>query len=429
MTRLYPLIIAIGILGTATAQEANTTVPDQPSVVEIARINSGNAFFLDSNGQIGVAKFKAGLELSAWDYYTDFQWAEAKSIAIGRNLSIVSGTSTELTQAFDSDKDGKLDFFQDMISNWPTKSEGTSISSGPVADAYGRLLFAVAPRQLPKKEGEEQDTSAPLPSQIFSWNPGGQTLTTLATSSLPIAAMAVSQDGLLAAWIQLPSYTEGYYIALVQLPKFDPKKPDEQPISPPTLVPNIIVPAQLTQSAPISQLSFAIEDGQEKLFACCPEANRIIEIRPEMHEGGWGGLVMIREIFDRPIFSVEAMSPDQILTGGIDGFAKLNKQSENFQFWGVRFTGQSLSVDFSQPVNRKQIMSKREPALNLSIIPLEGTMEPFERPEPLIESDGKTVILDLPKLPRQVIVKVDGSGLKSEDGADISTPEMYYTFK
>ncbi|MDF1755692.1 MAG: hypothetical protein P1U89_23080 [Verrucomicrobiales bacterium] len=389
-----------------------------PAVSEIVRIDKSNAFFLDTLGQLGVAKFSEELELVAWDYYSHFQWLEARHMAVGRNLSIVSGSPNEITQAFDTNKDGKLDFFQDMISEWPGKSDGAAISCGPVADQHGRLLFAVAP-----KPGSEEKASV---STLFAWNPGGQTLTTLATSSLPIAEMAVSKDGMLAAWIQLPTYTEGYYIALATLPGFDPKKPDEQPANPPALLPNLIIPASMTDFHSIGQFCFAYENEKEKLFVTCPEAKRLIEMVPEKNDNGWGGTVSIRETFDQPIYAVEPMEEGKILIGGKAGFLPLGKNLRAFRFKDLRITSDALEIDFTQPVDRAKATSETE-GLQLAIIPLEGELEPFEAPRPIVESDGRTVILELPKLPGKAIIKVDAPNLTSEDGEPIVFPSLFYT--
>ncbi|MDF1816604.1 MAG: hypothetical protein P1V20_30660 [Verrucomicrobiales bacterium] len=434
MIRLFSVLL-VALAGIASGQDEVAAVSNSapvnkpgpavvgtkmksPPVSEIVRIDPANAFFLDTMGQLGVARFTPELDLIGWEYYSLFQWQEARHIVVGRNLSIVSGSPNELTQAFDTDKDGRLDFFQDMISEWPGKAEGATISCGPVADQYGRLLFAVAPR-----EGAGEGASV---STLFAWNPGGQTLTSLATSSLPIAEMAVSKDGLLAAWIQLPSYTEGYYISFADLPAFNRKKPDEQPANPPALLPNMIIPASMTDFKPIGQLCFAREGGKEKLFITSPEANRLIEMVPEKVGKDWGGAVSVRASFDEPIYAVELMDEGKILLGGKAGFQPLEENLEAFRFRELRFAPDALEIDFTRPVDRIRATAE-EAGVQLAIIPLEGELAPFEAPRPLVESDGKTVVLKLPELPGKAIIKIDAPDLVSEDGDPIVFPSLFYT--
>ena len=392
---------------------------DQPWVTEIVRINSTSIFFLDHEGRVGVAKFSPELELNVWDYYSKLKWENARHLAVGRNLSVVSGSATELTQAFDTDKDGTLDFYQDMIREWPGKAQGARISCGPIADSDGRLLFAVSPPPGINAQNAK-------PSAVYSWNPGGKALTRLAVSNLPIGEMTISESGMLAAWIKHPGYTEGYYIGITQVPEFNPSTPDAEAAEIPELTPNIIIPTEITGSKAIRQLCFFEENGQTKLLVTIPETKRLIEVIPELHDGGWGGLVTVRRKFDQPVFAAEAMDHGKILIGAADGFHSL-AGGEGFRFSGLKIVEDGVEVKFSQPVDRGQIISPE--GMLVSLIPLEGTIPDFEAPDPLIESDGKTVILSLPPLPKKVIIKIDTPDLKSEEGEPIAYPALYYTQK
>ena len=122
-----------------------------PQVTEMVRINETNVFFLNTQGQIGIAKFTPDLAIEKWDFYSGLEWREARHLAVGRNLSVVSGSPNELTQAFDTDGDYRLDFFQDMISEWPGKSEGATISCGPIADQHGGCFSPWPPKMVQKK--------------------------------------------------------------------------------------------------------------------------------------------------------------------------------------------------------------------------------------------------------------------------------------
>ena len=392
-----------------------------PPIAALARINQASVFFLDLDGRVGVAKFSPGLSLVAWDHYTSFRWREARRIAYGRNLSVVSGTPYELSQAFDTDQDGRLDFFQDMITDWPGKKEGARISSGPLTDPSGRLLFAVSP-------SAGSGNAADRPCTLFSWNPGGTTLTKLATSSLPIVEMAVSSEGLLAAWIQLPSYDEGYYLSLIELPPFESANPDHQPENPPSLLPDIIIPAELTGFKPVGSFCFSKEDGETKLLVTCPQSKRLIEATLEMGKSGWGGIMSVREIFPQPVYCLEPMEEGKVLLGGAGGFRALGKNLDAFRFLDVRLVGGSLEIDFSKPVDRAKATDS-ESGVQLAIIPLAGQLDAFDPPQPLVESDGRTVVLKLPSLPSKAILKVEAPGLTSEEGEKVLFPSVFYTIK
>lgn len=428
--RFLPWIILLGcgaflyqgVYGDSSKQ---ANAPVAPGISEIVRIDPSNVFFLDSVGRIGVARFAEDLTLKAWDYYSEFQWSEARHLAVGRNLSVVSGSQNELTQAFDTDKDGKLDFFQDTIKQWPGKTEGATISCGPITDLHGRLLFAVAPKP---RDPDDEKPEKIAPSTLFAWNPGGEELTTLATSSLPISEMAVSQEGRLVAWIQLPSYTEGYYLAVAELPPFDPRNPDKQPESPVSLMPNLIIPAELTDFKPIGQFCITRENDVEKIFVACPMSKRLVELIPELHPGGWGGLISVREQFEKPIYAVEPMAEGRVLLGGEAGFHALDPDRDSFHYRSVRMASDAFEIDFSRPVDRSKAVSQEE-GIQLAVIPLEGKLDPFDPPQSLVESDGLTVVVPLPDLPPKAIIKIDAPSLTCENGESLLFPSIYYIRK
>lgn len=390
-----------------------------PPVTEIVRINPTSAFFLTDKGRIGVARFENNLKLNAWDYYSDFQWLEARHLAVGLNLSIVSGTSTELTQAFNTNDDGVLDFYQDTLTDWPGRGIGAKISCGPIADSNGRLLFAVTPPPTP-------NAKEALPSIVYSLNPNGKKLTRLVSSDLPIGEMAISEGGILAAWIKHPGYKEGYYLGITQLPAFDITKPDVELEELPTLSPNVIIPTELTNSQPIRQLCFFEEDGLSKILVTIPEAKRLIEVVPELHNAGWGGLVTVRRQFDVPVYSAETMDHGKVIVGAEDGFHNLNSD-RSFHYTGINIAKDAIEVKFSHPINRAQIVSNRN-SIRLSMVSLGEEIEPFEAPEPIVESDGMTVVLPTTlKLPKKVIIKVETPLLTSEEGVPIASSMMFYT--
>src|SRR5690606_1485947 len=137
--------------------------------------------FLNKRGQIGVAKFSPGLSLIGWEYYSEVYLDALPGIATGPDFSALFASPTELTQAFDTDRDVELDFFQALVREWPGREEEVAITAGPVADSYGRVLFALSP--FPLEEG------APAHARIVAWHPGAESLVTLTESILPVTSM------------------------------------------------------------------------------------------------------------------------------------------------------------------------------------------------------------------------------------------------
>ncbi len=405
-------------VGSPTAGVAPAP-PRPPAIASISRINGTSVFFLDTSGRIGAATFSPELRLLNWQHYSGIAFGEARHLAVGRNLSVVTGSPNELTQAFDLDEDGQLDIFQDVLTDWPGRESGATISCGPVPDPSGRLLFAVAPG--PNADGE----AARLPSTLYSWSPDEEPIP-LATSSLPIVEMTVSQRGTFAAWIQLESYREGYYITFGELPPFDPEDPGAAPEEPLALLPAMIVPASLTDYKPIGRLCFITEDGVEKLLVACPEAKRVIEMIPRKGANGWRGPVAVRRIFDRAVFALEEMEMDRVLVGGAGGFAPLDDGADPFRFREVRVVSNGVEVEFSRPVDREKAIAA-DTGIDLTLIPLKGEVGEVEPAPAIVESDGRTIVLPLPEVPAQAILKLEAPDLVSEEGDLLLFPTFFYT--
>ena len=68
-----------------------------PSVSAIAPIDDKNVFFLNKEGQIGVAKFSPGLSQIGWELYSDVKWSGLSELTIGPNYSLVFAAPGEIT--------------------------------------------------------------------------------------------------------------------------------------------------------------------------------------------------------------------------------------------------------------------------------------------------------------------------------------------
>src|SRR5690606_24065255 len=108
-----------------------------PTVRAIAPIDGSNVFFLNHRGQIGVAKFSPGLSQIGWELYSEVKLNALPSLAVGPRYSVLTASPLELTQAFDTDQDAELDFFQAIVRDWTDRDQGVAITAGPVADPHG----------------------------------------------------------------------------------------------------------------------------------------------------------------------------------------------------------------------------------------------------------------------------------------------------
>ncbi len=424
--------LALPISGTANAQEeeqaaapvSSRDVIDirpnnaKPSIVAMAPVNESNVIFLNPEGQVGVAKFSPGLSLIGWDYYSKIRSDAHPSLVVGKNYSVYTCSASEITQAF-STSGGKLDFFQALIQDWPGKKEGVIVTAGPVADGNGRLLFALSPM----KESED----SPAKASVVAWHPSGGKLQTVATSILPVRALAISNDGVLASRLYKPDYQHGYYISLNQLPAFDPTSEGETSGAIPATLPSILIPAELTNGGEPEQLCFFKEEGINKLLVTCPKSNRLIEITPQREGSLWQGAVLVRQKFESPVSAVIDLGKGRLLGGGRDGFRPIEKSGEIFRINSVSLANDGIEVEFTQPIERFSAI--RPDVYAVKTIRLQdGTEQPITIPEPLVESNGKAVILRTGKIQPGSILRLKCVGITAEDsGASLQNPTAFFT--
>jgi hypothetical protein len=409
-----------------------------PTVRAIAPVDKNNVFFLNNRGQIGVAKFSPGLSLIGWEYYSEVKLNSLPFLAAGPEYSVVTGSPDEITQAFDTDGDVELCFYQALIRDWVGRSEGVTITAGPVADPFGRLLFALSPHLeapeevLEDKREEEENTESPEQSKpkatpkarIVSWTPGAEELVTLTESRLPISSFSISRGGLLACLLSMPGYDGGYYVSLTQLPAPPPEAPATPPQSIPFTLPSLLIPAELTRGTPPTQLAFCAMEGKEKLLALCPGSKQIIEIVPESVNGTWQGSILLNRITKMPIEAVVEIAPGAILAGGDSGFIPLDVDDDTFKIKRVAILAEGISLDFTDAVNRA-IASKPE---NYAVraISLNGENAPITV-RPVIESDGRSVILRTSRITEGTVIQVTCPNVVSENGASLLSSAVYYT--
>jgi len=395
-----------------------------PTVRAIAPLNEANVIFLNREGQVGIAKFTPGLGLIAWDLYSTIKQDALAGIVPGNNLSVLSATPADLTQAFDTDDDLKLDFFQAVVSEWPGKKDGVVITAGPVSAGDGRVLLALSPHRLEK--------TGPAKASVVAWHPQWKGIRTVATSVLPIRAMAVSPKGILATRLYMPKYKGGFYVSLNELAPFDPAKKEtskeETPSSQvPGTQPSLLIPAELTGKQSPEQICFVREDRVEKLLITSPDSNQLLEISPEKAGNSWQGSILVRQKTPLPLETVCYLGADKILGGGPKGFLPIDRNDHVFRIRSVQLKDDGLEVNFTKPLNR--FTGVRPDSFSVRAFPLQSGKgeKGITIPEPVIESDGLTVVLRSAAIPGDSVIRIKCMNLTSETGEKLTNPLVFYT--
>lgn len=388
---------------------------DKPSVRAISPIDDSHVIFLNKRGQIGVAKFSPGLSLIGWEYYSEVFLDALPGLATGPDFSALFVSPNELTQAFDTDQDVELDFFQALVREWPGRDEGVVITAGPVADSSGRVLFALS--------HHSPEEGAPAHARIVAWHPNAESLVTLTESVLPITSMTLSSKGLLATRLHMPDYKDGFYISLNELPPFDPENPDAAPQSIPMTNPSLLIPSELTRGAEPVQIEFFRDGDEEKLLAVCPDSGGIVEIVPEFADDGWQGSILLRDLRSEPIHCLVEMGPDLLLGGGDSGFEPIGKGEKSYRISSLSTLRNGLVVGFTHPVDRFSAVKPEN--YTVTEVSLQGGISTLAV-TPVIESDGTTVILQLERTTPGTVLRVVCQNVPSEDGEQLLSPEAFY---
>jgi len=432
IARTTALGLALSAIVASSADETavNTNPPDSrersyigispndqvPTVRAIVPIDGANVFFLNHRGQIGVAKFSPGMSQIGWEFYSEIKLNALPSLALGPRYSVLSASPAELTQAFDTDQDVELDFFQALVREWPDRDKGVVITAGPVADAHGRVLFALSPHAL--KTGE-----APK-ARLMAWIPATGGLVPVTESELPIESFAISREGLLATRLTMPDYTDGYFLSLTELPPPDPARPDAAPSPMPFTLPSLILPAELTKRDPPVDPTFFEEAGRRKLLLTCPVSRHLVEVVPSRSDVLWQGAILLRGLAPKPVHTLVEMAPGTLLGGGDEGFTPLGDDPALYRIRRLDLAPDGVVLEFSHPVDRYEAVKPE--SYSVKAISLSGG-ETTLLVEPVIESNGKTVVLRIdPVAPGQVL-RIVCQSVPSETGETLLSTSAFFT--
>lgn len=387
-----------------------------PTVRAIAPIDGANVFFLNHLGQVGVAKFSPGLSQIGWEFYSEVKRPTLGALALGPNYSVLTASSGELTQAFDTDRDIELDFFQALVRDWPGRPEGIVITAGPVADPHGRVLFALSPHSL--------HAGDPPKARILAWIPALAKSVPVTESELRIDAFAVNRSGLLAASLFMPGYEDGFFLSLTELPAPAADKPDAEPVPMPFTLPSLILPAELTGKGGPDSLAFVREAGREALLLPCSEARRLVEVVPEKPGALWQGAILLRAVLEKPIETLVEMAPGKVLGGGKEGFVPLATDPAIYRLHRIALAEEGIVLEFTQPVDRFEAV--KADSFSVKAIALNGG-ESVLPVTPVIESDGRTVVLRTDAITPGNVLRVVCQNLPSETGAKLLDNAAFYT--
>lgn len=388
-----------------------------PTVRAIAPVEKAKAFFLTRRGRVGVAEFSPDFGLKGWEYYSRVRMNPLPSLAVGPGHSVLTANESELTQAFDTDRDVQLDFFQALLRDWPGRDAGVTITAGPVADSHGRVLLALSPH--PPEEG------ATPRARIVAWHPLSESPVTVVESRLRIGAVALAHDDLLAVRLELPEYRDGYYVSLNELPPFDPDHPDRAPDPLPRTQPSFVIPAELTRSESPTQLCFLREPDSRKLIVTCPSARQLIEIAPQRVNEAWQGPVLLRSVTEHAVEALAEPEPGRLLGGGDHGFEVLKPDPDAFRIRRVELAEDGVVLDFTAPVDRSE--AAKPESYSVRAVSLKKGDSSTLVVQPVIESDADTVILKTDRIEPGTVLRIVCRNVPAEDGRKLLSSAVFYT--
>lgn len=415
--------LAFALSLPASAQETDTRerrfieiapTEEVPSVKAILPLDAANVFFLNDRGQVGVAKFSPGLSQIGWTLYSEVSAETLPFLALGPKYSILTASPGELTQAFDTNQDLKLDFFQAVLREWPDREQGAVITAGPVADGHGRILFALSPHTLAP--------GAPMKARLMGWNPATGTTTVLTESELPIESFALSRDNLLAARLTMDDYQDGYFLSLTDLPVPSAEQPGLAPDPMPFTLPSLILPAELTKGENPVSPTFIQEDDQTRLLLVAPGSGHILEVTPVRRGPLWQGSILLRGISPKPVQAIAEPVPGSLLGGGPSGFFPLPEAEDIFRIRSLQRVDEGLLVEFTQAVDRFEAIKPE--TFSLRAIALGGG-ETTLTVDPMVESNGRTVVLRTRFPDPGFVLRLVCQNLPSETGKRLLAPSGF----
>ncbi|MEM7699893.1 MAG: hypothetical protein AAF236_15970, partial [Verrucomicrobiota bacterium] len=339
--------------------------PESPTVRALAAVDEANVIFLTKRGEIALASFSPELDLLGWSLYTEAKLNTVASVAAGKNYSVLTASPYELTQSFDSDGDGRLDFFQSLVRDWIGRDEGVTITAGPVVDFDGTVFFALSNPAI----------SADAPTRVVAFlpDPDAEDVTTVIETSDTILSLAVTGQNEVGALLKSRDH---YLLATLPASPINIES-DAEAIGNVTWAERIKLSKAMLGETPPSQLVSLQHAGEPGWLVINPAENRVIEIRQSTvgEASTEGDAPRVRSavaswirIGGKPaVDAVVQMDSGRLLAGNSEGFFALpGNDPEIFSITGLTATEQGLRLTFSKPVDRPAAVEQGVFELQLS---------------------------------------------------------------
>ncbi|HRQ88851.1 MAG TPA: hypothetical protein PLA50_08645, partial [Bacteroidia bacterium] len=124
------------------------------------------------------------------------------------------------------------------------------------------------------------------------------------------------------------------------------------------------------------------------------------------------------------IRALAEMSPGALLGGGDEGFAPLLDDPAVFRIQRLALVSDGILLEFSQPVDRYEAVK----AENFSVKTIAlGGGETILPVEPVVESDGRTLVLHAKSIPAGSVLRVICQNLPSETGTALLSTSAFYS--
>lgn len=224
----------------------------------------------------------------------------------------------------------------------------------------------------------------------------------------------------------MPGYEGGYFLSLTELPAPhpDPETPDAGPVPMPFTLPSLIIPSELTGKDTPRALTFFREEGREKILLACAVSKHLVEVSPERPGNLWQGAILLRAKSGKPIEALAEMAPGTVLGGGEEGFAPLIEEASTYRIRRLALVPEGLSLEFTQPVDRFEAVKAENFAVTAIAL---GGGESVVPVTPVVESDGRTVVLRTEALASGAVLRVACQNLPSESGTALLATAAFYT--
>lgn len=428
------------------------------TIADLGFMPDGKLCALTGSGQVITATLKPDKEGKlSWQIFSDHRVAGASGIDASNPGVVLVTHSTGVSALFDTDDDGKADFFKAMLSGWKMGPGQTFFHGNPWADDDGRLWFALAGVGNHRLRGCILNTPIREPGQLTLWasgftlpsglcrGPAGALLTIDATltglAAMPLyrvepRAFAGAPRGLLHD--EEISKEKG----------FSPEKwiaahPDEYLKK--RLKPAVWIPGDLRVTKPTRPVFSGNDpdvpkDWANQIFVGGTESGSVVRILVDGEDAAWQGAAvnfLNPKLLDGGLTALEIDRRNGALVVGQKGRLLVIRPAEKPAFALTRIVqaNDGFVISFNQAVDRKPASDPTSFPVRIFACdpaPDRDDKKPAEESDltpkaALVDSDGLSVSLQLDPVAPGKVVAFDFSGIPSESGASLQNAKAYFT--